>query len=183
MTIGEKIKYFRNLREISQDTLGKLANINSATIKKYEYGIRNPKPEQLLKIANALGISINVFMDFDIETVSDVLSLLFKMDEQLDLKWEGKKDAEGNYKPSTIKLCFKNSTINSKLCNYLKACDLRDKVIADVDGYSSEEEHEFAIREISDNIEEIKNHLLDNNIIVKKGIKNIVVKNTPTNEK
>ena len=91
MTIGEKIKYFRNLREISQDTLGKLANINSATIKKYEYGIRNPKPEQLLKIANALGISINVFMDFDIETVSDVLSLLFKMDEQLDLKWKAKK--------------------------------------------------------------------------------------------
>ena len=43
---------------------------NSATIKKYEYGIRNPKPDQLLKIANALGISINLFMDFDIETVS-----------------------------------------------------------------------------------------------------------------
>ena len=28
---------------------------NSATIKKYEYGIRNPKPDQLLKITNALG--------------------------------------------------------------------------------------------------------------------------------
>jgi len=25
---------------------------NSATIKKFEYGIRNPKPDQLLKIAN-----------------------------------------------------------------------------------------------------------------------------------
>lgn len=58
-----------------------LSGINSATIKKYEYGIRNPKPDQLLKIANALGISINIFMDFDIETVSDVLSLLFKLDD------------------------------------------------------------------------------------------------------
>ena len=53
MTTGEKIKYFRNMRGISQETLGQLSGINSATIKKYEYGIRNPKPDQLLKIANA----------------------------------------------------------------------------------------------------------------------------------
>ena len=35
----------------------------------------------LTKITNALGISTNVFMDFDIETVSDGLSLILKMDE------------------------------------------------------------------------------------------------------
>lgn len=35
----------------------------------------------LMKITNALGISTNVFMDFDIETVSDGLSLILKMDE------------------------------------------------------------------------------------------------------
>jgi len=52
-----------------------------ATIKKYEYEIRNTKPDQLLKIANALGISINIFMNFYIETVSNVLSLLFKLDD------------------------------------------------------------------------------------------------------
>ena len=52
MITGEKIKYFRNMRGISQETLGQLSGINSATIKKYEYGIRNPKPDQLLKIAN-----------------------------------------------------------------------------------------------------------------------------------
>ena len=51
MTTREKIKYFRNMRGISQETLGQLSGINSATIKKYEYGIRNPKPDQLLKIA------------------------------------------------------------------------------------------------------------------------------------
>ena len=55
MTTGEKIKHFRNLRGISQETLGQLSGINSATIKKYEYGIRNPKPDQLMKIANAFG--------------------------------------------------------------------------------------------------------------------------------
>ena len=89
-----------------------LSGINSATIKKYEYGIRNPKPDQLLKIANALGISINIFMDFDIETVSDVLSLLFKLDDQIDMKFEADKDDEGNFKPATVKLSFKNNLIN-----------------------------------------------------------------------
>ena len=43
-TTWEKIKYFRNMRGISQEMLGQLSGINSATIKKYEYGIRNPKP-------------------------------------------------------------------------------------------------------------------------------------------
>lgn len=170
--------HFRNIRGISQEILGQLADINSATIKKYEYEIRNPKPEQLLKIANALGISINVFMDFDIETVSDVLSLMFQMDEQLDLKWEAKKDSEGNYKPSTLKLSFDNNTINSRLCKYLAARDLLDKVLFDADSYSSEDEHETTIKEIMNDLEEIKNHLLDNNLVVKEGTSGITVKNT-----
>ena len=129
MTTGEKIKYFRNMRGISQETLGQLSGINSATIKKYEYGIRNPKPDQLLKIANALGISINIFMDFDIETVSDVLSLLFKLDDQIDMKFEADKDDEGNFKPATVKLSFKNNLINKKLCTYMKALEIRENMI------------------------------------------------------
>ncbi len=91
MTTGEKIKHFWNLRSMSLETLGQLSGINSATIKKYEYGIHNPKLDQLMKIANALNININVFMDFNIETVSDVLSLILKMDEQLDMVFEAEK--------------------------------------------------------------------------------------------
>lgn len=64
--------------------LGELTGIDRTTIRKYELGGRNPKPDQLLKIANALGVSINAFTDFDIETASDVLTLLFKMDEQIN---------------------------------------------------------------------------------------------------
>ena len=109
-----------------------LSGINSATIKKYEYGIRNPKPDQLLKIANALGISINIFMDFDIETVSDVLSLLFKLDDQIDMKFEADKDDEGNFKPATVKLSFKNNLINKKLCTYMKALEIRENMINSV---------------------------------------------------
>lgn len=136
--------------------LGKLSGINSATIKKYEYGIRNPKPDQLLKITNALGISINLFMDFDIETVSDVLSLLFKLDEQVDMKFEAEKDKNGEFIPSTVKLSFQNAAINQKLCTYLKA-----KQGADIP------------------IEDVKNCLVDDNRVVRKGVKRITVKVFP----
>ena len=165
MTTGEKIKYFRNMRGISQDTLGQLSGINSATIKKYEYGIRNPKPDQLLKIANALGISINIFMDFDIETVSDVLSLLFKLDDQIDMKFEADKDDEGNFKPATVK----------KLCTYMKALEIRENMLNAKDEYS-EEEYADSLQHINENIEEIKQHLLDDNMVVKKDTDRLTVK-------
>lgn len=178
MTTGEKIKYFRNMRGISQETLGQLSGINSATIKKYEYGIRNPKPDQLLKIANALGISINIFMDFDIETVSDVLSLLFKLDDQIDMKFEADKDDEGNFKPATVKLSFKNNLINKKLCTYMKALEILENMLNAKDEYS-EEEYADSLQHINENIEEIKQHLLDDNMVVKKDTDRLTVKIFP----
>ena len=179
MDTGVKIKYFRNMRGISQEMLGQLAGINSATIKKYEYGIRNPKPDQILKIANALGISINIFMDFDIETVSDVLSLLFKMDEQVDMKFEAEKDDDGNYNPSTLKISFKSAAINKKLCTYLKTKDLQEKLAKDTDSFADETQHKEAMRAMESDIEEIKNHLIDDSMIVRKETKGISVKVFP----
>ena len=71
-----------------------------STLQKHESDERKPKPEQLLKISQALGISINVFMDFDIHTVSDLLSLIFKMNEQLDLNFNAEKDLKTIYHAS-----------------------------------------------------------------------------------
>lgn len=176
MTVGEKIKYYRNIRGISQEMLGNLSGINPATIKKYEYGIRNPKPDQLLKITNALGISINLFMDFDIETVSDVLSLLFKLDEQVDMNFDAEKDENGEFIPSTVKLSFKNPAINKKLCTYLKAKQIRENLENTKEKFDDENSYKETVAEIEENIEEIKNHLVDDNMVVKKGTDGITVK-------
>lgn len=159
--------------------MGNLSGINPATIKKYEYGIRNPKPDQLLKITNALGISINLFMDFDIETVSDVLSLLFKLDEQVDMKFEAEKDDNGEFIPSTVKLSFQNAAINQKLCTYLKAKEIKENLKNSKENLNAEDDYEEAINEIEQNIEDIKNHLVDNNMVVKKGTEGITVKLFP----
>ena len=90
--IAEKIKRYRKIKNMSQDMLADAAGINVSMIKKYECGIRNPKPEQLLKIANALGISINALYSHDINTVSDVITLLMKLHEQTALNIAGSKD-------------------------------------------------------------------------------------------
>lgn len=178
MTTGEKIKHFRNMRGISQEMLGQLSGINPATIKKYEYGIRNPKPDQLLKIANALGISINIFMDFDIETVSDVLSLLFKMDEQVGMNFEAEKDENGNYIPATLKISFTHPALNKKLCTYLKAKQLQENIENNKYNFTEEQQDE-AYQSFESDMEEIKNRLLDDNMIVKKGSNGISVKVFP----
>ena len=53
-----------------------------------------------------------------IETVADILSLLFKLDDQIDIKFEADKDNEGNFKPATVKLSFKNNLIKKTLHLY-----------------------------------------------------------------
>ena len=76
MNTGEIIKYFRLARNMTQEQLAQDAEISFSTLRKYEANERNPKYEQLSKIADALGISVNLFMDFDIQSVSDLFSIL-----------------------------------------------------------------------------------------------------------
>ena len=86
--IGKKIRAFREFRGYSQIQLAELSGINVGTIRKYELGIRNPKPDQLEKIATALGLNVSVFLDFNIETVGDVLSLAETPDQKVSLTFD-----------------------------------------------------------------------------------------------
>lgn len=177
MTVGEKIRTYRKMRGISQKMLGQLAGgINEVTIRKYEAGDRNPKPDQLLKIADALGISINIFMDFDIETISDVLSLIFKMDEQLDVEFTGKKNKKGEYAPDSIALKFNNPLINEKLAKWARTRDLVQQTVDARDKFDTEEEYQNEVADMQEMADEIKQHLMDSSIVVKKGTEGIVVK-------
>ena len=118
--IGARIQKYRKLQNMTQDELSKRSGIYLSTIKKYESGERNPKPDQLQKISEALGVSITVFLDFDINTVSDVISLIMKLDEQSSLKISADKDVQGAFLPDTVRLAFDDPQINDALCSYLE---------------------------------------------------------------
>ena len=59
--VDKKIRAYREFRGYNQIQLAELSGINVGTIRKYELGIRNPKPDQLEKIATALGLNVSVF--------------------------------------------------------------------------------------------------------------------------
>ena len=117
--IARIIKYYRQLKDMSQEDLSNASGINLSTIKKYEVGLRNPKYEQLEKIADALGININNFYNMEYKTVGDFLSTIISMDKQLDMNMEGKIDDNGEIIPDSIKITFRNKNINMALSEYL----------------------------------------------------------------
>lgn len=129
-----------------------------------------------MKIANALGVSINIFTAFDIETASDVLTLLFKMDEQIDTEIDGEKDTDGNLLPDTICIRFKHPEINNRLAKFAKAKKLQENLIASKDAFPSEKAFQHELEQMNETCEQIKQHLVDTNRVVKKGTSGISVK-------
>lgn len=119
-SIGNKIQNYRKLKGMTQDELSKSSGIYLSTIKKYESGERNPKPDQLLKIAEALGISVTVFLDFDINTISDVLSIIMKLDEQTPFNISANIGNDGKYDHNSVCFSFDDERINEAICSFLE---------------------------------------------------------------
>lgn len=60
MTVGQRIRVERNRKGLTQKQLGELCGIAEPTIRRYELGLLNPKYTTLKKIANGLGIRVQV---------------------------------------------------------------------------------------------------------------------------
>lgn len=162
MTTGEKIKFYRKQMGLSQKALGEIAGgIHEVTIRKYESGLRNPKPAQLKKIANAMGISVFMFLDLDITTVSDVLSLIFEMDEFSQMTIEGKRNSQGEYDPKTLRIHFNNDTINERLALWAKSKDVEKKLKSSQDSFDSRQDYEQAINDMNKKLESIRARLIN----------------------
>ena len=118
--IADLIKQCRKNCNITQEKLSELSGISLSTIKKYESGVRNPKQDQLFKIAKALGVPPTTFLSsYEIETVGDVISILTALSQQTDMHIHCKKDKNGKYLLDTLSLSFSDMNINEALANYL----------------------------------------------------------------
>lgn len=58
--VGDKIREYREKNGLSQDELAELASIHRVTLARYEAGKIDPGSQALARIADALGVSMDV---------------------------------------------------------------------------------------------------------------------------
>ncbi|KUK72030.1 MAG: Transcriptional regulator [Clostridiales bacterium 38_11] len=87
MASGSLLKKFRELRGLTQKSLGAMLGFDDSRIRQYESGKRNPKGDILKSIANALKVNPE-YLDDDKYPYSmdESVRLLFKMEDLLPVK-------------------------------------------------------------------------------------------------
>ena len=55
-TVGQQIKKYRKEKNLTQKQLGELSGTSEITVRQYELGKRQPRLEQLRRIASALDV-------------------------------------------------------------------------------------------------------------------------------
>lgn len=171
--VGKKIRAYRDFRGFSQKQLAELSGINVGTIRKYELGIRNPKPDQLEKIAVALGLNVSVFLDFNIETVGDVLSLLFAIDDSVNLSLKPTEDQE-------VKLTFENPMMQDFFRKWCQFKNVYEKEKAEILAITDESKRQEELEKLNATQEEWKLRAMGTTIgchtVVKKGSEDNIIK-------
>lgn len=69
MTFGDRLKYFRKQKQLSQGDLSKIVGISQTVISSYEQNKSKPKFEHIVPIAKALDITTDSL--FGVPSLSD----------------------------------------------------------------------------------------------------------------
>lgn len=90
MAIGERIRFFRNLKGLTQKQLGISAGFSEKTadirMAQYESGSRTPKADLTETLANILDVSESALKTPDIDSYIGVMHTLFAMEDLYGLK-------------------------------------------------------------------------------------------------
>lgn len=77
---GVKMRKIRLRKGLSTSDLGAKCNVTDAAIRQYEGDKRSPKEDKLQEIANALGVDVSALYDRKIESISDIMHILFEIE-------------------------------------------------------------------------------------------------------
>lgn len=85
MAIGKRIRFFRNLRGMTQKYLGQVVGFPEKTadirMAQYESGSRTPKAELTENLASALGVSPLALSVPDIDSYNGLMHTLFALED------------------------------------------------------------------------------------------------------
>lgn len=92
MAIGERIRFFRNLRGLTQKYLGQMVGFPEKTadirMAQYESGSRSPKAELTENLAGVLGVSPLALSVPDIDSYLGLMHTLFTLEDRYGLTVE-----------------------------------------------------------------------------------------------
>ena len=95
MAIGERIRFFRNLRGMTQKYLGQVVGFPEKTadirMAQYEAGSRTPKAELTKTLANALEVSPLALDIPDIDSYLGLMHTLFALEDRYGLTIENRE--------------------------------------------------------------------------------------------
>lgn len=83
--LGRKILELRQRRHLTQRQLAEAAGLSESALRSYELGDRNPKERHLERIAQALGVRPEAFVNREAMTNLQAIHLLFSMEEQFGI--------------------------------------------------------------------------------------------------
>ena len=138
MKLGNKIRKYRLLNDMSQKELGMKVGFSAATadsrMRKYESDAMAPKADIRSKIAEALNIDLEAISDVEISSFADIMYVLFELEEQFGLKIE-KKDGKTS-------IVFDDSDKDMEtLISFLTAWKDKKDALSD----DPEDEHDYEI--------------------------------------
>ena len=85
MTLGDKIRKYRTLQDMTQKDLGLMAGFSAATadsrIRKYEKDIMAPKDDIRQKLIEALDVDPSALSDINIESYEDIMQVFFLLED------------------------------------------------------------------------------------------------------
>lgn len=78
--IGERIKEVRQERGLSQEELAQIINSTKSAISRYESGKRQPRLDQLQRIANALNVTVGFLQGYESMDAKQIIDALKRKD-------------------------------------------------------------------------------------------------------
>ena len=106
MAIGERIRFLRNLRGMTQKFLGLQVGFSERTadirMAQYESGSRTPKADLVEQLAEALDVNSRFLADDEILGAEGVMMMLFELDEHYPISIEDCEDEDGNRRKGIV---------------------------------------------------------------------------------
>lgn len=116
---GTKMRQIRLRKGISTSELGAKCDLTDSAIRQYEGDFRSPKEDKLQKIADVLGVDVSALYDRKIESVADIMHILFEI-EQDGYIAPAKIPADSFSTDMTYGICSQNEVLSEAVEKWLE---------------------------------------------------------------